>query len=290
MGFNAVDEAKPAVSLDELYDRWSDCTKCKLGERRAALQQPLLMGGGATGRVLILGEAPSEAEERNGKLLDDMNWKGEAGPLYLLTAMLETAGLAEHCYYTTIVSCRACQPAINNETGQVIVRRGLPVFRDSVPTDEQVKACKDRLYEQIYLVDPVIILALGATAASTLIGRNTALGGIVGEPQHISIPGRSDIPRITEKARVWGRKFKGEMLWPTIKNQVRYLMLPTVLPKLALDTMSDTAKGSPISRLTEDVKKTADIFFKYAAENALIQPKTDDNIEEEDTDDEDEDD
>ena len=110
---------------------------------------------GRPGSTMILGEAPGKVEDRQGK-----PFIGPAG--LLLWDELHKVGIDEDQVFIANSVC--CWP--NRE--------------DKRPTEAEMYACRGFLYEQIKYCDPVVILALGATANITL-GRTQSLGQIRGE-------------------------------------------------------------------------------------------------------------
>ena len=140
------------------------------------------------------------------------------------------------------------------------------VINDRAPTIPQVTACLPRLYEQIYLVDPILIVALGGGAASTLRGKPVKIASERGKTEEITIPGAWNIPVLTEKKRVWTRKVRGELVMPTVQNQVRYLMLPTLHPAYVLRMRTDRRKGSAMESFIDDMRLAADVYNRYMLE------------------------
>jgi uracil-DNA glycosylase family 4 len=130
----------------ELHGRIRECTACPLHLTRI---QAVPGYGPVTARVMAVGEAPGESEDREGK-----PFVGAAGRL--LTALLESVGLDRRdIYITNIVKCRP------------------PRNRDPEPVE--VEACSPFLDEQIALLQPDVILLLGRHALVRLL---PGVGGI----------------------------------------------------------------------------------------------------------------
>jgi DNA polymerase len=124
----------------ELHGRIRECTACPLHLTRI---QAVPGYGPVTARVMAVGEAPGESEDREGK-----PFVGAAGRL--LTALLESVGLDRRdIYITNIVKCRP------------------PRNRDPEPVE--VEACSPFLDEQIALLQPDVILLLGRHALVRLL-------------------------------------------------------------------------------------------------------------------------
>ncbi len=128
--------------LKAFYDTCKNCKKCKLSEQRT---QVVFGDGNPDSRVLFVGEAPGADEDIEGR-----PFVGKAGKL--LTSLLESIGLLrERDYYITNVA--KCRPP-NNRT----------------PEEEEMIACSYILKQEIKLINPKLIVALGKTAAVGLSG------------------------------------------------------------------------------------------------------------------------
>ena len=86
--------------------------------------------------------------------------------------------------------------------------KGVPVLRykDEPPTPIHKNACRPRLLEEIYLVDPIVIVGLGGPACEALLGHSITITRDRGETSQIAIPGASYRPVLTEKRQQWLRK------------------------------------------------------------------------------------
>lgn len=272
-------------SLQVFRKEWDNCTSCGLGARRQSANEKVIHGQGAQRRMMVVLEAPTWAEEKNKDVLCS-----DGGTF--LSAVLKQLGLLEHVYVTYSVLCRSCRPDIDPGTGLPRTRRGtnglqVPAYRDIPPTNDQLHACKKRLHEEIYLVDPAVILACGATAASAVLGKLTTLASIRGEPMHIAVEGAGRVASVTEKRRSWARTVRGETTWPTLPSSVRYLMVPTYDPLFVYRQYSDQRANSPGSQFTRDITVAAEIMTKYqeltagTLVEAAVEP--DDEVDEEDT-------
>ncbi len=126
--------------LLELHSRVRGCVACPLHITRTQA----VPGYGPVGaRVMAVGEAPGETEDREGK-----PFVGAAGQL--LTRLLETVGLNRRdIYITNVIKCRP------------------PGNRD--PESSEVEACSHYLDEQIAMLHPEVILVLGRHALGRLL-------------------------------------------------------------------------------------------------------------------------
>ena len=140
------------------------CTRCGLCEGRAHAVPGV---GDRKARWLFVGEGPGRNEDQQGE-----PFVGPAGKL--LDNMMRALGLARgaNTYIANIVKCR-------------------PVGadgRDRPPASDEVAACMPYLERQIALIRPDVMIALGKTAAVTLLGLNedTALAGLRGKPYEVA--------------------------------------------------------------------------------------------------------
>ncbi len=132
-----------SISWEELHQRIEDCTACPLA---SGCTRKVPGQGDHTAPLMLIGEGPGEAEDRQG-----LAFVGPAGQL--LTRMLAAIGLPrERVYICNIVKCR---PPNNR-----------------VPAREEAEACLPYLRMQTALIRPKVILLLGATAARNILGED----------------------------------------------------------------------------------------------------------------------
>jgi DNA polymerase len=122
------------------------CVKCGLCQGRT---QTVFGVGDEQAKWLFVGEGPGRNEDLQGE-----PFIGQAGKL--LDNMLLAMGLRrdDNAYIANIVKCRP-----TDGTG-----------RDRPPTPQEVAACLPYLERQIALIQPKVIVALGKTAALSLLG------------------------------------------------------------------------------------------------------------------------
>lgn len=139
------DEKHQRLTL--LANRIVGCTKCPLFERRT--QTVFARGTGSSG-LCFIGEGPGADEDAQG-----FPFVGAAGQL--LDKMIGAMGLVrDEVYVCNIVKCR---PPENRK-----------------PLPHEMASCKPYLEEQLEILAPQVIVALGATAVEGLLGGN--FGGI----------------------------------------------------------------------------------------------------------------
>ncbi|MDZ7626130.1 MAG: uracil-DNA glycosylase [Ignavibacteriaceae bacterium] len=135
------------TSLDELEKLISNCTKCRLHEKR----NKFVFGtGNPNADVLVIGEGPGAEEDKQG-----LPFVGRAGKL--LTDMLKAIKFErEEVYIGNVVKCRPPE----NRT----------------PLPDEMETCMPYLKKQVELIKPKLILCLGLTAAKGLLKKRESLG------------------------------------------------------------------------------------------------------------------
>jgi DNA polymerase len=142
--------------------------------------------------LMFVGEAPGADEDRQGE-----PFVGPAGQL--LTRIIKTMGFSrQQVYIANILKCRPDTPGAFSGNRK--------------PTADEMKTCLPYLLEQIDLIRPKVIVALGATAVEGLLGQSVPIGKLRGRFQVFR-----DIPlmptfhpsyllrnaALTEKRKVW---------------------------------------------------------------------------------------
>ena len=123
----------------------SACRKCEIGYTRS---NNVYGEGDPCARLMVVGEGPGETEDRLGR-----PFVGRAGQL--LDQMLAAIDLPrEDVYICNTVKCR---PTVQ-EGGK---------FRNRAPEPQEMLNCRGFLDSQIEIIEPRVILALGAPAAKT---------------------------------------------------------------------------------------------------------------------------
>jgi DNA polymerase len=139
-----------AKSLKELREEARTCQDCPLW---ANATQTVFGAGDPHARVMLVGEQPGDEEDKKG-----LPFVGPAGRL--LDRALEAAGVnREHIYVTN---------AVKHFKWQLRGKRRL----HKTPAQREIDACHQWLEAEIQTVKPHLIVALGATAAKAVIGRD----------------------------------------------------------------------------------------------------------------------
>lgn len=141
-----------SVNWSDLKQNVRDCTACKL---RAGCTQTVFGVGDENADWLFIGEGPGADEDAQGE-----PFVGQAGKL--LDNMLAAIQLkrGNNVYIANIVKCR---PPSNR-----------------TPEPDEIATCLPYLQQQIALIKPKLIVALGKTAATSLLGREATLGSLRG--------------------------------------------------------------------------------------------------------------
>lgn len=141
-GSEAVSALPPAETLDRLRAEIGPlCTRCKLCE--LGRRQVVFGVGNPKARLMFVGEAPGEDEDRQGE-----PFVGRAGQL--LTKIIEAIDLSrDQVYIANVIKCRP--PGNRN------------------PEPDEVSACEPFLFQQIAIIQPRVIVALGKFAAQCLL-------------------------------------------------------------------------------------------------------------------------
>jgi DNA polymerase len=169
--------------------------------------------------VLFVGEAPGVQEDATG-----IPFVGRAGQL--LDSLLTEAGLPrDRVAVTNVIKCR---PPGNRK-----------------PRRSEVAQCTPWLARQVEVLDPVLIVTLGGTAAEWALGPATKIGVIRGTLQRYR-PGEGSGP-----AGAIGRRE-----WP---------LLCTYHPSAAIRF---GPQGAPISALREDLARAAELAAQLRAASA----------------------
>ena len=141
-----------AIQLNLINERVKQCTKCP--ELVADRIKTVFGNGDPNAQLLFCAEAPGKDESISGNVL-----VGQAGKLF--NNILEACKLKREEVYTCNVL--KCRPPNNR-----------------LPTDEECHNCLPYLTEQINIIQPKIIVALGACASQNLLKTKTPIGRLRG--------------------------------------------------------------------------------------------------------------
>jgi DNA polymerase len=142
-----------AESLAAIQKEIGDCTRCPLAY--AGRRKIVFGDGDPNARLMFVGEGPGADEDDQG-----LPFVGKAGQL--LNNMIQAMGLKrEEVYIANIVKCR---PPNNR-----------------VPEPAEANTCTQFLLRQMDVVQPQVVVALGATAAMYLLGVKQSLTALRGQ-------------------------------------------------------------------------------------------------------------
>jgi uracil-DNA glycosylase family 4 len=137
--------------LEKIAEQARQCRLCDLGSLRT---NAVPGEGSSNARIMFIGEAPGAEEDAQGR-----PFVGRAGQL--LDKIIIACGLKRsEVYIGNILKCRP------------------PENRD--PRAEEVISCLPYLQRQIEIIEPEIIVALGAHAARTLLDTTKSIGQLRG--------------------------------------------------------------------------------------------------------------
>ncbi len=140
-------------NLEELKQEVLSCSQCPLQQTRT---HAVFGNGNPDAEIMLIAEAPGFYEDKNGRV-----FQGKSGEL--LDKILAVSGFDrnEHVYISNIVKCRPPNNRAPNETEKT--------------------ACFPYLYRQIEIINPKIIILLGATAVKGLINPHAKITQMRGQ-------------------------------------------------------------------------------------------------------------
>jgi DNA polymerase len=144
--------------LEPLRRRVAVCSRCP--HLVSSRTQTVFGVGNLDAQLMFIGEAPGADEDRQGE-----PFVGRAGQL--LTKIIAAMGFSrEDVYIANVLKCRPDMP------------KGSPGNRP--PTPGEMATCLPYLTEQIEIIRPRVLVALGATAVEGLLGRREPMGKMRG--------------------------------------------------------------------------------------------------------------
>jgi uracil-DNA glycosylase family 4 len=148
-----VERARREREIERASGVVARCRKCGIGATR---RNSVYGEGDPCAQLMVVGEGPGETEDKLGR-----PFVGRAGEL--LDKMLLAIDLPrEDVFICNTVKCR---PTL--DTGQRLANRA--------PTPDEMLNCRPYLEEQIAIVRPRVILALGAPAAKSFMGEKFSI-------------------------------------------------------------------------------------------------------------------
>ena len=148
-----VPGSEKAELLAAVNERVCACTRC--AHLACSRTQTVFGVGNPAADLMFIGEAPGADEDQQGE-----PFVGRAGQL--LTRILKAMNFArEDVYIANILKCRPNMPA--GSSG------------NRPPTLTEMQTCRPYLLEQIDIIQPSVLVALGAVAVEGLLGTRGAM-------------------------------------------------------------------------------------------------------------------
>lgn len=169
----AAPAAEASDELGTLAQRVAACRACGLGATRL---KPVFGVGSPDAEVMFIGEGPGFEEDHKGE-----PFVGKSGQL--LDRIMESIGLSRKTVY--IANIVKCHPMVEPDPE----KRG----NDRPPTPEEIAACRGYLDEQIRLIQPRVIVTLGAVPARVLLGTTEGITKLRGQWRQYTPEGGSPV-------------------------------------------------------------------------------------------------
>ena len=223
-----------AAKLQRLYDSWFRCQRCLLGRVRTN-DDIVFAHGNPDSDIMIIGEAPGEDEERtltpfvgqSGRLLNRILAMNASDPTILNLSKTFEKGRRTQAdadkFFEQIIEWRKDNFFLTN-----VISCRPPENR--TPTKEELEKCWERVWNMIYIVDPLVIIAVGKTAAMTVLQK-----------------GKFNI--LTQRGEIFDVRYHG------VVGEVRYPIVPVLHPSYILRAADWTSDSSPWLQSLKDWKK-----------------------------------
>lgn len=170
-------------NLRELWRSCANCEKCALHETR---RNVVFGTGNPSADILFISDYPTEAEDREGDHnTHDVKWVINAFRDVVLRDRSISMDEAANRFFSDVflVNALMCRPTI---------AKGEKAGEARDPKISELKACRERLMQTIYEVDPHVIICAGKFASIALLGRNKELPSRTGKVHHaftVTVPG-----------------------------------------------------------------------------------------------------
>lgn len=275
-----------ALSTGDLYTKWSGCRQCKLGDNLALRatdtpegdeppQQPRRTG--SSHGLLVVGLAPSRNDERDGAHFGRGPWNRDKRTYDpsggdLLKALFRKLQMGQ-VFYTSLVACRSCELQLNEDgTPRTFERKGaqMPYYKDRPPLYPEISACQPRLWEEIYCVDPLLILSTQPEVTQYLLGKRCLADGEVGQ---MGIPGVTKIPRQDARGQ-YTRMMRGVRVPYLTPTLLKYPVMQIPNPDLALQRHANKRQDGELNQLKQCVQLAVQVYQRYREESGLTTEET----------------
>lgn len=156
--------------LEDLKQEIINCKKCELGKYRL---NAVCGSGDPYADIMFIGEGPGFQEDHKGQ-----PFIGRAGDL--LTKIIEAMGFKRETVY--IANIVKCHPMKNPQDPEL---KG----NDRPPTVEEMQTCQPYLDEQIKIIQPKVIITLGASSTRALLKTDDVISSVRGKfTNYLGIP------------------------------------------------------------------------------------------------------
>lgn len=163
-----MNTAQKTAALAELADTIKSCSRCPLGATRI---NAVPGEGNVDADLMFIGEGPGFDEDRQGR-----PFVGRAGQL--LDKMIAAMGLKrEQVFIANIAKCHPMTDPLHPE------KHG----NDRAPNAGEIACCRKYLEQQIAIICPKYIVALGGVSAKALISDAKSLGALRGRFYDLSL-------------------------------------------------------------------------------------------------------
>jgi uracil-DNA glycosylase len=193
------------LTLPRLREAAAGCRACPLWETGT---QTVFGEGGAHAAVMLVGEQPGDQEDREGR-----PFVGPAGRL--LDEALAEAGIDRGGAYVT--------NAVKHFKWEARGKRRI----HAKPTWSEAAACRPWLEAELAVVQPRVLVCLGATAAQSLLGKEF---------------------RVTKQRGEW------------IDSDLADFVTATIHPSAILRQPNADARATELARFVEDLKRVAAVL------------------------------
>lgn len=145
-----ADKLDGVTTLEDLRSVVMEFDGCAL---KYGAKNTVFSDGVSSAKIMLIGEAPGASEDEQG-----IPFCGDSGKL--LDAMLKSIGISRNtnCYISNTVFWR---PPANR-----------------VPTDEEIEICRPFVEKHIALINPTLLILVGSTAVSSLLGKHMKISKI----------------------------------------------------------------------------------------------------------------
>ena len=207
-----ISVALTGKTLAELRRAAADCKACDLWKTGT---QTVFGEGASKARIMFVGEQPGDQEDRAGQ-----PFVGPAGKI--LHKAMEEAGIDDtEVYLTNVVKHFKWSPA---ERGKRRIHKK--------PRYSEIHACRPWLDAELRVVQPQVLVCLGATAAQSLLGRNVSVSRQRGQ---------------------------------AIESPLAPIVTATLHPSSILRAPNDESRHAQMRAFVDDLKKVAQFARKQAA-------------------------